>query len=818
MKRLALVFFFLLIVLASQAQSFRVYGKVTTDKMEPLPFASIVVKESGAGATSKEDGSYQLNLEVGRYNLEVSIVGYKTQILNIVVTRDLEQNLVMEEDARNTMEDIVIRVKAKDRAEEFMRNVIRNKESIMDASGAYSVKLYIKAVQQDSVYRKKDHKTSADPFMDPDGDFEGMDMSEVVLKLDKASEERFREERLGVRYHGDQKDFFYLSTTQGNFNFYNNLVKVPEISTIPFLSPVSYSGLMAYKFKTVKRERVNGRMHYTISVKPRQLSNATVEGELVISDSSWVILHSRFTFPSYHLPEYDFFEVVQDYGFVDNKAWMLTRQQFNYFTKTNKQKILGNTLVLYSDYELNKAFPRNYFGVELSATAQKAYEQDSSFWKTVRTHPLTDKEVRYVRYRDSIFEVTHSPAYLDSLDRENNRITWKKLLITGQTFYKRSSERTWVMPPLIAMYEPFQFGGGRIHPKFYYYKKYRSRKDIKVIADVSYGIRNSDINGSLYLKRMYNPFNRGFYIVDVTRDFDQIYKGDAWINQINRSSYFLNNYLAVGQGLEILNGLNIYTEIDYALRRSVAGYKINPRADSIFGDFLDNNKPIAFEPYDGAYTKVTLSYTPKQRYIREPKEKIILGSKWPTFYATWRKGLPGILGSNVDFDFVEFGMEQSINFGILGNLRYNIKSGDFLNNRNIGFLDSNFIRRGDPFLFMNPDEAFQAMDSTFPVYKRTYQGHFIHEFNGALINKIPFMKKLQLREIAGAGFLVAPEVDLRYVEFFAGIERVFKWPLNPLTKFKVGAYIVTSAANKFANPVQFKVGLTTWDLRRNKWR
>ena len=80
------------------------------------------------------------------------------------------------------------------------------------------------------------------------------------------------------------------------------------------------------------------------------------------------------------------------------------------------------------------------------------------------------------------------------------------------------------------------------------------------------------------------------------------------------------------------------------------------------------------------------------------------------------------------------------------------------------------------------------------------------------------MKKLKITEIAGAGFLLAPERELKYVEAFAGIEKVFTWPFNPLTKVKLGVYVVGSAANKFNNPVQFKVGLTTWDRFRNRWR
>ncbi len=217
------------------------------------------------------------------------------------------------------------------------------------------------------------------------------------------------------------------------------------------------------------------------------------------------------------------------------------------------------------------------------------------------------------------------------------------------------------------------------------------------------------------------------------------------------------------------------------------------------------------------YGKVRLQYTPKQRYLREPKEKVILGSVWPTFYVTLRKGLPSILNSQVNFDYLELGMEQQLNLGLLGNTRYTVKTGSFINQRKLQLIDYQFQRKGDPFLYMNPDEAFQSLDSTFPLFKRFYQGHLVHELNGALLNKIPLLKKLQLREVAGAGFLLAPERNLRYAEVFTGVERVFKWPFNPLTKFKIGAYVVGSVANKFSNPIRFKVGLTTWDIERNKW-
>jgi hypothetical protein len=497
---------------------------------------------------------------------------------------------------------------------------------------------------------------------------------------------------------------------------------------------------------------------------------------------------------------------------------MITRQQFTYYSKSNKAKKSGVTTATYKNFELHKHFEKKHFGTEISATAQEAYEKDSSFWQSNRTEPLTEKEVRFIQYKDSIYRALHTKAYLDSLDRVTNKITWKKWLWSGQEFNNHEKERQWVIPPLPQLYQPFQFGGTRIMWWVNYRKTFSSRKAFWISPNISYGIRNRDVNGNLTVRYLYNPFNRGIVKVTAGRQFQLIFQGDAWLNQLKRSSVYLENGFGIGHEVELVNGLFLYTDLDFAFRRSVSDYKTNPRVDSIFGDVLTNNQAIAFEPYNATYGKVRLAYTPRQRYIREPKEKIILGSDWPTFYVSWRKGLPGPLNSKVDFDYLEFGVEQEIKLGLVGISNYSVRSGSFFNMKDLRLVDYKFQRRGDPILFMNPNEAFQSLDSTFPIFKRFYQAHYVHEFNGALINKIPILKKLQLREVVGAGFLIAPERTLHYVETFAGIERVFKWPFNPLSKFKLGVYVVGSAANRFNNPVQFKIGITTWDRKNNKWQ
>lgn len=809
---------FLFCGFVASAQVYKVNGKVTNAKLEPLSFATVLVQELQRGATTKDDGTFELLLEEGNYNLVVSIIGYKTRKLNVVVSKDATQNILLEEDD-SQLAEVVISGRRKDAAEEIIRNVIRQKEKTTSASGAYSCTVYIKASQQDSVRQKKELPAASNKKKEKDSGlyYNNMALAEIYLNLDYAGPGRLKENRTGVKKTGPSENLFYLSATEGNFDFYENLIKVPAIAATPFLSPISYSGLIAYRYKTKKITTVGKHKLYTITVRPTQLSNATVSGELVISDSDWTIRKTHFSFPKYHMPEYENFEITQEYNLVNNAAWMLSSQEFIYSSKLKRGKLSGQTVVTYKDYELLKKFARGHFGTEVSATTEEAYERDSTFWQTVRTVPLTPKEVQFIQYKDSVYNATHSKTYLDSIDRLTNKITFQKIAVLGQNFYNREQQRRWSLPPLVSMFQPFAFGGARINVSFSYEKTFKSRKDIRLNNNISYGLRNKDVNGSVRLSRLYNPYNRGFYTFSAGRDFQFIFQGDAFINLIKRSNYFLNNFITAGHGVELVNGLFLYSDAEVALRRSVSGYKTGNLVDSIFGSSITDNQAVPFESYNAVYGKLKLAYTPGQRFIREPREKVILGSVWPTFYAQWRGGLPKIFNSQVHFHYLEFGIEQQVNLGLLGVSRYNIKTGGFINRKDLRLIDYQFQRRGDPLLFLNPDYAFQALDSSFALFRQFYQGHYVHEFNGAFINKIPLLKKLQLREVGGAGFLIAPERNLRYAEAFVGVERVFRWIFNPQTRFKLGVYIVGSVANQFSNPMQFKIGITGWDARRNRW-
>ena len=812
-KQFFLLLLLILLSALSYGQLYKLSGIVTDKNKDQLALASVEIKELKKGTISKDDGSFNFFLERGKYTLVVSMMGYQPIVRTVFINNeDVVENVLMEESESSTLGEVVVKAKIRDRAEELIRNVVRSKGVILDAIGSYSFNAYIKAFQLDSGITKK----KLDDTLLSNTDFSGMGLTEIALHVDKNTNGEMKEERMGVSKRGKSENLFYLTATDGDFYLYGNLINTPPVSKIPFISPLSNAGLIAYRFKTLNIDRTIKPKVYTIAIRPRQLSNAVIEGEIKIQDSTWNVLSAEYRLPPAHMPEYDYMEVKQQYEKVGDTARMISRQQFIYYTKTKKGKLYGETTVNYSNYELKKNFKKGFFGNEVSTTTIQAYEKDSVFWKSVRKEPLSKQQELYAKYQDSVYAYQHSEAYLDSIDRVLNKITWKKMLLFGQIFNDHKKERMWILPPITSLIQPISFGGARLHLSGAYRKTYPNRKTLSLEADLSYGFRNKDVNGMVSVERLYNPFNRGKFKISAGRNFEFIYAGDAWVNVLKRSNIYLNNVVEIGHELQIFNGVHLFNNLQVAFRRSVAHYKVGTNTNSIFG--IHNEPAIDFESYNATYNEVKLYLTPKLKYIRDAKEKIFLGSKWPTFYGIWRKGLPKLFKSEIDFDYLEFGLIQTINFGVLGNTSYIVKSGDFLNTKDLRVIDYRYMRRGDPLLFQNPQKSFQALDSTFPVFKRYYQGNIVHEFNGFLVNKIPFMKKLKLTEIAGGGFLIAPERNLKYLEFFTGLERIFKWPFNPLARVKLGVYIVGSVANKFNNPVQFKIGLTTWDRFKNAWR
>ena len=297
---------------------------------------------------------------------------------------------------------------------------------------------------------------------------------------------------------------------------------------------------------------------------------------------------------------------------------------------------------------------------------------------------------------------------------------------------------------------------------------------------------------------------------------------------ISRSNWYQNNKIGVWHRIEVVNGLYISTGavIEHRYPFDTTSYKFNTALDKYWQK--ENPDPLQFNPYNAFRTNVSIQYTPFQKYMTEPHKKIVLGSRWPTFSFYWEKGYQGIFNSVVNFDYISFAIEQEFQIGTMGKSYYIVKSGKFVNQDSVLYIDKKFFRRSDSdpifrYLMSQPLYSFQNLDSSYETKDFYFELHYIHHFNGAIMNKIPFMKKTGIQALIGGGSLYLPEHnDYFYMEAYTGIERTFKFARRRL---RIGAYVIFSWANhslslpKDQKPknVQFKISFDIMNERDLKF-
>ncbi len=842
------------------AQYFTLKGKVTNSSIEPIAGVNISVQGAVFATTTNVNGSYELRLENGNYEIVFSHIGFKTLKRNITLTHDIFLNTMLEEDV-NALTEVELTSKRFDRSKAIIREVIARKEKYIDLS--YSCNMYVKATQvpqenkskhpkdslakanksaiKDSLRRmeemdsttkayrkKKEHDTieviatrdtSSKEYKKrlkerkPVNPFQGIELNlaEIIMEKDYEYPDKIKETRTGYKKQGDQSSLFYLSSTEGEFNFYQNLIRITSLSESPFQSPISNGGLIVYKYRLVKSRIENGLKVYTIKVSPNAIGNALVIGEMEIIDSLWCIKSFHFSFPKYHLAEYDEFAMDATFAPDSSGLWLCTKQDFNFKTKLGGTKSTGRTVVYYSNYEIKK-FNRKFFTNELSSTSEAAYERDSIFWNTQRKEPLTAKEIRFIFVSDSIKSAHEKKEYLDSVDRVKNKVTFAKIVWFGQQNYNREKERTFSFDPLWITYTPFGVGGSRVRYGIGINKKFKDKTTLFNYTNLSYGLLNHDVKGNITFSREYNTFRHAFFYLNAKRNFDVINPFDSWLSIFRRANFYLSTGVDIYHRIEVFNGFNIRTGFEFSKRSSITKYNFNPLFDSVYENY--KYKPADFKDYNALYLNIILSYTPFQKYLREAKEKIILGSKYPTFMVQWRKGLPSIFGSSINFDYLEYRMEWDFKLGLSGNSKLYLNSGKFYNRSQLPYIDYKFQSRIGPVFFANPLYSFQALDSSYITLNRFYSAHYLHRFNGALLNKVPFLKLLQLSESMGGGLLYSKEHKLFYFEMFAGVDKQF---ILFSERARLGIYVVQAVSNHFKSPIQLKFTIDFYDRVGNSW-
>jgi hypothetical protein len=786
-------------------------GVVVDENRIPIPFAKIFIKNAPSQRTVADvNGKYQISTARGEYFLVFSATGFDTREAYVSINEsNIVKNMQLFPSKIQDLEAVNITTKRTNPGREIMKKVVAKRDQINLWNYPHKVNVYIKA--KEKILRKEDRSRNDDDLLDDAfEDKDTMNLLEVQIQRNYAPSNKVKEIRNAYTLRGRDRNLYYKTTVKSNFNFFENLLRLDDLHQNPISSPISIPGILSYKYRLVDQYEENGRKISKIKIQSRATATTTLEGFIWIVDSLWLVEKLALTMKKGNLLFYDYFTILQEYEHPGDSICVLSKQTLNYGVKNKNETSVCNTTAIFSDYDFDPKFSKKFFNRELAITELEAYEKDSSFWEGQRQDKLTAEEIAFIIKKDSIRDYKNRQEYRDSVDEAFNKVTFLKVAWFGVDHRNRTKRHQWTIGSLATLIRPVYIAGPRVSPNFDYFKKWNDERTLDSYTQVSYGFLNNDIKGDTWWKYKFDPFRQGKLRASLNHDFDVIRGYDAITQIYKRENFIEATQLNTSIEYELFNGFYMSVGGEFCERRSLDGYEFLESVD----DVLPNNQPSTFEPYQALIGDIDLWFVPRQKYMREPYRKVILGSAWPTFSINYECGIPDLFGSDINHHYLQASIEQTFKIGTIGTSNYRISGGKFLSAKILRDPDFKFQRRSDPLWFSNPLYSFQGLDTLLRTSDLSIEAHFVHHDNGSIINKIPFMKKTRIGLVFGAGVLYVREHDWLHYEGLVGLERNFKLSRRRL---RVGIYGVLSNANKSAPRADWKISFAILDDRNMKW-
>ena len=478
-----------------------------------------------------------------------------------------------------------------------------------------------------------------------------------------------------------------------------------------------------------------------------------------------------------------------------------------------------------------------------------ANRRSMAFWDSLRTVPLTKAEVKsYVRMDSLKIMKDGTKMQRDSLKKANGD-TLKKSSVVGKTIggvlmghsFRLGKKSNWSLnyaSPIsdvqINTVEGYVLNGGI---KLKYDKtdtnkitrktnvrsfsaggaaRYSSARE-KILGTglVDYSWRNHrlSLRGGQTVSQINanNPIGAGLNSITTVffeRNFMKLYEKqfarmDFNTNQRNGHFEFKTS-LEYAQRQELSNAENLdrYRVINFKNVEYTPNAPFNQEVFDATGMAqarIPGHKALTFE--------AAASWKPWQRYRLRNGQKIYYSDDSPQISVQYRKGISGVLDSEVDYDFGSVSFAHGFDTGVRSSLRYQVGVGGFLNHNKVFFPDFKhfagnafFLQQGDPLT------TFRALDYySLSTSKQYAEAHLMAEFRKLLLTQLTWFRFMGIKENLFVHHL-STAASQRYTELGYGLDIGIRVPFR--------AEIVGVFQNQRYQQTVFRVG-TTLKLKFN---
>lgn len=766
------------------AQQVKITGTIKDTNGEPVSFASIYLKNTSKGTSANVNGEYALSVDKGAVTLSYRAIGYKPLEQRVEAAENVTNNVVLSPESY-TLKDVTISAIAEDPAFEIIRKAIKSRKEHLTEINEFSCGVYIKGLQKLVGAPKKFFGRDIQRTLDLDTNRKGiLYLSESQSNYSYRRPNHIKEEMISSKVAGRNNAFSFNKASDLDVNFYNNIMLENTLSSRGFVSPVADNALFYYRYKLIGVSVENGETVNKIEVIPRRQHDPVFRGVIYITEDSWRIFGTDlYLIKNTGINLVDTLNITQQFIKVD-ESYLPSNINFTFNGNVFGFKFEGYYLGVYSNYNLRPEFPEGYFTGEILKITKSVNKRDSLYWFNNRPIPLTVEErTNYLR-KDIISKRQESKAYLDSLERVNNKYTLGKLLFSGYGINDRYNKKQLKFDPLLKAIFYNTVEGFGIKYGVTYTKELEDRKQYSVRPEIRYGVANETFTANVAANYYYDPIkqanvsvNFGSGIYDLSRYGTMSLLSNSLnglLFEKNFSKFYQKNFVNVGSTRELATGLQAALNLEYTKNKNLINNTNFTFWDRESREFTSNNpftpltETALFPDYKALTLDATLTYTIGQKYITRPDGKFYQPAKYPQIQANYRKGM-----SDADYDLISFEVfQERISTGLYGYFSFVAGTGKFLSNNIVYYPDAKHFRGNNSLTSLPNIRKFQFLD--FYQYSTTqqyFEAHLEHNFAGLITNKIPLLRKLKLEEVIGGNYLTQP-LKKNYKEFYFGLQRL----------------------------------------------
>ena len=824
------------------ARAGMVRGHVQDKQGAALSFASIAVRGSALGTATNEEGLYQLRLPAGQHQLVFQYVGYQmhTALVRVPAGDSVAVLDVVLEPLSVQLKEVLVRSTDRDPAYALVQHAINWRPYHEREVAAYRARSYLKSVFG---LRELPGKLLGMrlPAPEPGTDPKVLHLEETVTELSFRQPGPVQERVLSTRVSGRSQDFG-RGRAGNQFSLYRNQQRV-NLVTQALVSPIADGALHYYTYELVGSTQQGGLTLHQIRVAPRRAQTPAYSGFIYLVDGSWRLHSVQLSVGPQLLKDgFESFRVEQQFmpapGNPD--VWVMQSQKLQFTFSFMGIKGGGTSQLVYLNYrqvvptyagrpadklpapmvasqpvqretvqEVKAQAPslhglarrarqqvRLAAGVpdstslrpgEVQRVEAGANTRSAAYWDQIRPVPLTLEEQRDYRQRDSVEARHSSRAYLDSVDRRQNRLRISQLLLAGYTRTNSFAHRRLQLAPLSECLAYNTVEGVVLHAQGTYRQTLAGGRILQLEPELRYGAAARLLSPHLAASYEYQPRQRATVWAGAGRsivDFNNRTQLTPLINtqytlyrNRNLAKLYQLQDLTLGYGRDLMTGLRLQTQLRWADRQLLQNHSTAQLID-VPGRVFTPNEPVSLEAGPAARRSqaltlaVELTWKPGQHYISQPDRTIMLGSRFPLLRLNGVQALGGVLGADVRYTLLSAGFDHTQALGRLGVGQVSVTGGGFLGTPRLEFMDYRHFAGNQTVLATNFG-GFQLLDYyAYSTRRQFVEGHYQQFFKGALLSQVPLLRNLKLQEVGSVHYLHTAALG-HYMEVGAGLQRDF---------------------------------------------